>query len=415
MRSLRAWTADRLRYLAFVPFVSGAFLGVNACASDEELRYVAPPADDDSGADAAPPVDDASTTPDGDADAAVDVTTPPRTCSDDHFCHEPLPGTPSLRGVWGDSAGIVWAVSQEGNVLRWDGKAWTNYTTVKGALLAIWGSGPTNIWIGGDGGLFHGEGPSSDAIVFTPVPLDNSIPITSIHGFGPNDIWAVGGRSDWASEESRVLHYLGPNGDPATEWTLDPISSRVAHISRVWGTGPSDVWLGGMTFLGSPQGAVLVHGRPDGEGGTQFDDVPIRNRNGGPNSQFLQILGGAMLGDLFVVGELWNGMGAVWAGPPDPATSADAGVAWDDNTFGTYFGINAVWGTSKSDVWVAGDFGRVRHWDGTSWSLPGVTITKFPLASDLHAIWGNDKEMWIVGNDVALRRDPSLPLPKGDQ
>jgi hypothetical protein len=327
----------------------------------------------------------------------------------------PLPAPQVLRGVWGDGTGVVWAVGDGGKILRWDGKVWKSHTSVNGALFTIWGSSPTDIWVGGEAGILHGVGPSSSQLTFTAVPSDSDIPITSIHGFGPNDVWAVGGRSSWvmdeSHEESRVLHYTGPTGDPAADWKLDPISAQVTVFSRVWGSSADDVWLGGLTDLTFPTGGVVLRGHSDGAGGTTF--VPVEVGTG--RNRLYRIGGGTVLEEAFVVGEYRNSIGAVWVGPRDPNDAGDAGPRiYDHNQFTTGYGINAVWGTSKDDVWVAGGGGRVRHWDGTAWSLARVSITKFPMTSDLHAVWGKPNgEMWMVGDNVALRKD--LAAAGGDK
>ena len=39
--------------------------------------------------------------------------------------------------------------------------------------------------------------------------------------------------------------------------------------------------------------------------------------------------------------------------------------------------FNAVWGTGPNDVWFVGDYGRIRHWDGTTLSTT-ASGTTFP-------------------------------------
>ena len=56
-------------------------------------------------------------------DADADASTP-RECSDDGFCHTALPKGQTLRAVWGDGQGVVWAVSGQGAILRWDQTEW---------------------------------------------------------------------------------------------------------------------------------------------------------------------------------------------------------------------------------------------------------------------------------------------------
>jgi len=384
-------------------------VSINACASNEELGSELP-ADGGALEDSTTPAPDADADAGADAgDGAIDGDAAPRTCTDQGFCHVPLPEPVTLRGVWGDGTGVVWAVAEQGNILRWDGTAWAIHSSVKGALLTIWGSGPTDIWIGGEAGLLHGTGPSSSQLTFTALPSDSDIPITSVHGFGLNDVWAVGGRATWdpetweGREESRVLHYTGPTGDPATEWRLDPISERVAVFSRVWGASADDVWLGGVTDLAEPYGGVVLRGKSDGAGGTSFTEFPVGT---GYFDRIYRPTGGVVLEDAFVVGESSGRVGYVWIGPHDPSDGGGAEPRiFTGDDFASGYLINAVWAASKNDAWIVGNGGRVWHWDGTSWSVGGVTLTKFPLTNDLHAMWGSPSgELWIVGDGIALRK-----------
>ena len=72
-------------------------------------------------------------------------------------------------------------------------------------------------------------------------------------------------------------------------------------------------------------------------------------------------------------------------------------------------GLNAVWGTSPTSVWVVGDNGTVLHFDGTKWSsmisglqgrhgvYAGSPASQHRLM-DLHDVWGiSDTEVYAVG------------------
>ena len=135
---------------------------------------------------------------DHDASEAPDAQ--PRTCSDDNVCQTVLPPNSFLRDVWSAGDGVVWAVGWKeppnsdltGTILRWDGSAWAvQFETAGQVLSALWGSSPTDIWAGGEGGLYHGTGPSSDAITWTKV---RSELVTSIRGYERER--RLGGRVD---------------------------------------------------------------------------------------------------------------------------------------------------------------------------------------------------------------------------
>ena len=183
---------------------------MNACAGNEPSLDGVPP-ELDGGSTLAEAGSSSETTdggPSADAQADADASVP---CSPDGFCHLPVPTSDSLRAVWGDDVGTVWAVGAEGNILRWDGAAFVVHQKVSSPLYAIWGSGPTDIWVAGESGIFHGQGATPASVTFTAAAYVPTVPIRSIHGFGPNDVWLVGGVSDFErGEEAVVLHYTGP-------------------------------------------------------------------------------------------------------------------------------------------------------------------------------------------------------------
>jgi hypothetical protein len=57
-------------------------------------------------------------------------------------------------------------------------------------------------------------------------------------------------------------------------------------------------------------------------------------------------------------------------------------------------GLNAVWGTSSSDVFAVGGFGTIMHYDGESWSV--MTSGKF---CTLYDVWGSSADdVYAVGS-----------------
>ncbi|AKV04758.1 hypothetical protein AKJ09_11421 [Labilithrix luteola] len=221
----RVMTWSRILLLA-----SGTACAVLACSTTNEESAPIESDGGDSGEtsipsvpDAAPDVEDAA------PDATEDADAGPRMCSDQGWCQVPLPAKQTLRGVWGDGQGIVWAVSAEGNVLRWDGKVWSIHVSMTDPLFAIWGSGPLDIWIGGKAGLFHSAGTSSAALSFeaSSAPGDPTVPILSVWGTTASDVWAVGGkRVQGSPARSRVLHFseTAPGQGPCGHSTRSPAS-----------------------------------------------------------------------------------------------------------------------------------------------------------------------------------------------
>ncbi len=367
-------------------------------STDHDASTSTPPLPpDDGGA----PIEDAGAN-DGDATTDAGDPVPPRTCSDDGWCHTVVPDEQNLRDVWGDGQGTVWTVSAQGNILRWDGAAWTQHHAAGGALYAVWGSSPTDIWVGGAMGLLHGTGATSSSITWSVV--ESPVPVYSIWGTSANDVWAAGYTAVPASSYTggRLLHYSGPpvDADAGTGWEVDPVSTPFpGRYMKVWGTSATDVWLGGDST--SSRGRVL-HRVPDGEGGFTW------SAGNQPTSGNFKGAGSISRTNVFLLG----------FGPPETyftGLSDDDGATftWTHHDgFKTGFAHNAVWGTGPNDIWLAGHFGRLRHWDGTSWRIARIALDNLlPVIKTFNAIWGSGtNDVWVVGEGIALHKRPPEKL-----
>lgn len=343
-----------------------------------------------------------------DGDAALPI------CSTDGFCHSTLPDGEDLASVWGDGEGIVWAVSFSGDVLRWDGTSWKIVHQIGSTAYAIWGSGPTDLWIGAETGLVHGRAASPGSIVFEPVdaPGDPSVPITSIWGAGPDDVWAVGGVENWdvipMTTKGRVLHLERSDGGTGTEWRSDDdLASRGIAFRAVWGSAATGVWIHGIrpddpTLIGRPF-AHVFH-RP--KHASTWSSVALPSDPDAPFHPFpSQLVGTNTIADTTVWLAGLTGMPTrgIWRG-----TSSDGGETftwtftgrskWDRMPF-------AYWGSGPDDVWEIGETGLVSHWDGTAWKQAIIRTGNVPVAQHLRAVWGKDSsDFWIVGEGIALHR-----------
>lgn len=403
---------------------AGLLLGaatVLACSSSGDGGEAPVDATDASADTNATTMPDASAT-DRDAGESVDATTDaavdaaPRTCSDENFCRTPLPPNQVLRAVWGDGQGTVWAVSQGGSVLRWTGEAWSIHSSRAGeSYFSIWGFSPTDIWIGTDTGLLHGTGPSAAAITFEPVdiPGDDTIPSMAIWGSSPDDIWVAGGfisRTPPYSARGRVVHLV--NG----EWTEElSVASNFAY-SHVWGTPSSGIWVSGNSITRTGFGGTTLLRRAVGQDSFSAEDLP-QAPNGAALANPSRIDGAASTSDttMVVLGATSTAGGvrvtgpAVWRGS---STDQGATFTWsaEPKTLpGTladpFFALTTVWARSPEDTWAAGEFGRLRHFDGTSWTEAKLTVAVTPEISPLYGIWGKEPgDFWVVGDNLAIHK-----------
>ncbi len=396
-----------------------AAVGVSASACAESERAVNAPSDQPDAA-ALPPAPTEAGAADAEVDAAIDVDAAPRVCSDHGFCHTALPPDQTLEGVWGDGAGTVWAVTAEGNVLRWDGSAWSLHVSDLGPLRAIWGRSASELWIGGDEGLYHGTGPSPGAITFAPSALEGGarVSIRSIWGASASDVWAVGERADDEVASGAVLHLV----DGGATWALDPASANGIAYSHVWGSPGAGVWIAGQRPMPGerppwwpPELEVAVLQRSPGANAFAEAAVPGLPEPDPAAGRMESIYAAAATSDttMLVLGRIGAGRPALWR-----AATADGGktFTWTYAFDGGYVDpvYRGVSGVAANDVWAVGDYGRVRHWNGTEWSPAAITVTKMPVVDPFRAVWtGGTSDVWFVGKDIALRYDPATKKDGG--
>lgn len=404
----------RGKLVALSALVTATFGALVACADSTILGSEEPapeagaviPAVDGSVADteAAAPEDAAS-----DVDATIPL------CSKDGFCHTTVPKGASLIGVWGDGTGVVWALSGEGDILRWSGSAWSIHQQTGLEGHSIWGSGPSDVWVACGGKIFHGTGASSASLAFSVVsdlPGDPIVPITSIWGTGPDDIWAVGMYQDWEQWPplflGRALHFGGAAspGDPdggssdGTGWTSDEdVASLGIGFRAVWGSPTSGVWIDG---LGIDEWGAVVRLVRLPKGATDWTVEP------GVDAYAIGMHGAALTSDSSVLLSATTGVPeesykTTWRG-----TSTDNGA-----TFTWTPTINsrwtrqflAYWGLASNDAWGVGENGLVSHWDGTKWTQAVIRVIDVPVGKTIRAIWGtSNDDFWVVGDEIALHK-----------
>lgn len=405
----------RAGLLALSVGVLASLAGV-ACANSEDLAEPAEDAGsgntvlDGSASDSQAPATDAATDADGERDAATDSG--PKACSDHGFCPTAVGADQTVEALWGDGAGVVWAATTKGDLLRWDGSAWNKHASGLGALHAIWGSGPTDVWVGGDKGILHGTGADAASLTFAPETLPGEpVRIDSVWGASAQDLWAVGATNDPNSWESfgRVFHFTsGADG-----WTLDPISSNGVMYSRVWGNAAGAVWTGGRRPIEeTPWVNELVVVGKNGTGDFVEFTLPVDPDPEKMDYEKEMLLAGAVFTSdttMTIYGQpvFSTTRPSSWRG-----TSTDGGntftFTWALDNRPSDPAINTVAGNGANDVWAAGDYGRLIHWNGTAWATTAISVTGLPVTDPFKAIWVHGtSDIWIGGKGMALRFDPS--------
>lgn len=146
-----------------------------------------------------------------------------------------IPGSANgHRAVWGTRADNVWAVGFTGEIVQFDGAAWSvSPTGQSDNLHGVWGSGPANI-------VAVGTGPEAwhyDGAAWIPQLLPVTGTLNAVWGRAPNDVYAVG-------DGGLIMHYDG------AQWSLQHSGTTVPLYS-IAGTPGGDVYIvgGGGTIL----------------------------------------------------------------------------------------------------------------------------------------------------------------------
>jgi hypothetical protein len=273
--------------------------------------------------------------------------------------------------VHGCSARDVWIAGHDGQLVHFDGSAWTPVQSgTTRPLLAVWCRGPDDLWVAGDRGLLRHH----DGQRWSAPRVPGRATLYRLFGRTADDAWAVGDSSTvlhfdgrrWTSRSGAVLSQQPlPHAKDSILGTLIPRAVQQA-LTSVWAAAADDVWVSGY------QG--LFHW--DGQRWSRVE-VPTRRP----------------LGSLF-------GFSArdVWAAGHGRILRFD-GQAWRRVEGDGSRSISALFGARPDDIWMGGQGGWLR-WDGRQ-------VARAQLASNdtfwaVHAS-GRD-QAWAAGDQGALAR-----------
>ena len=147
----------------------------------------------------------------------------------------PSPTTCNLHAVWVESPESAWVVGDGGTVLRWDGKAWLPIALAsrKRELSTVWGCLEDGLWIGGRRTLIQYEsGTGGSTLTHT------DFAVVAIWGSGPDDIW-------YLAAERQVVHW---NGTTCTIMEL-PGEDDDEFYTLTGSAADEDIWIGGLSGL----------------------------------------------------------------------------------------------------------------------------------------------------------------------
>lgn len=404
-------------------------------------RVVAGCADD--GEAESPPVEDGGppqTIP-GDSGADVidtdaDVPDAPRgvrpTCSTDGWCGGALPEAGSydaaalppmipgtvfaLRSVWASPDGGAWAVSTAGHVLRFDGTNWNVVTIAAQPLHTVWGSGTTDLWIGGEHGLVQHGVVSGNNVTFTTVTTGITSTISKITGRSATDVWMIPDGLNGSGSSINKVYRLNADGKGFTATTVpSPFTDSAGklRLSVLWLEG-NDVWTAGYAstcVLPSPCkfSDMLITLKWNGDdfdaGGdprAAWTYIPLK-------TNYAFVIPAATAGNdgvqLLAFTDINAYDGNIFRVANDAGT-----FTWTEELAETYGSPTGLWATTQNDAYLVAQGGTVRHYDGKAWNLERTALTNLtPILNDLYGVDGTKASdgkthLFIVGDDVALHK-----------
>ncbi|HEX6746110.1 MAG TPA: hypothetical protein VF092_02265 [Longimicrobium sp.] len=318
-----------------------------------------------------------------------------------------------LYDVGGTSARNVFAVGAAGTVLHYDGASWASMPRVTDRhLISVWAADARHVFAVGEGGVVAGYDGNRWSV---RVPEAAGRTLWNVGSGSPDSVFAVGWQANATTGLDDALVMRSTDG--GTAWTVQPLTDTVAsRLYAVHGISPGEAYAAGYRFnraLGRYE-AVVQHTT---DGGTSWartilphpearilaaawavgpaevfvagyqvnpaslltEGVVLRSTDGGatwqptvvphPANRWIEAMWGTSGTDLYAAGEQDNPVTGAREGVV--LHSADHGASWQPIQ-GTFSGaIVGLWGSSATDVYAPSGVQLLRY-DGTEWSETDV-------------------------------------------
>ena len=340
---------------------------------------------------------------------------------------------PTRLPIWaaaGTGGSGVLAAGQNGQILKYDAGGWEPINRFTGHdYKGVWGSSATDVYVIGSDSLgevpedkyanLHFDG-AAWATFTLPCsgPWDCHAPSTAIWGSSAADVFI-------GSENGKIHHFDG------AAWSFQ---TRLSYqeIRGIWGSGPADVFAAGAGNY--PFNNIWHHDGTDWMVMTAIADVTFSSLWGSSGDN---ILAGAYPGRVFRYdGSDWSLMTEIagppyrslkiWGSGPDNvyAVAGDLmlrydGVSWTAVETGLRFkNYSGIWGSGPDDIFVVSGatgfagkvWGRIYHYDGSSWSEVGS-----PCVNGLAAVWGSSgQDVNAAGDGGAVLRYRGGRIPPSE-
>lgn len=298
-------------------------------------------------------------------------------CTNHGICEEDAPGgTARIGGIWGSGASDIYVVGAGGMVLRFDGAAWKAVSVgVTVTLHDVWGTSPSDVYVvGAEGTALHYDGAAWKAMA-----SGTKASLRSIWGSGPTQIFAVG-KGDTSS---LGLRFDGQKWSEVTALARDKVTLLDVTGTDAKRAAAVGYYYDSNRYNLARQVACKYDGKAwacaaPGDSGEIFGAWLVP---GGDN-----YLVGTCCKDKVSCGGLIQTKGVTSCTPG----TLDRAVQY-----------HAVWGRGPSDIWIAGAGGRLLHHAGVLGEWPRLNTGTTTL---LRAVWGDKKDVLVGGDHGVLLR-----------
>lgn len=298
----------------------------------------------------------------------------------------------------------VWAMGDSGLFLQWDGQQWIRtqndgYAPITGVnLTSVWGSGVNDVWATGNYGgyVVHWDGIRWSKLA---VPANPSDCCVAVWASSPQDVWLIG-------DHGTVLRWNG------TKWNDMKYPGSGTQLKAIWGADSSNVFVAGE--VSKIQRWDGTRWQPDSDFET-FGNVSIFGSSldnmwlTSANSLYHRVGSDWVLESAGALIEPWSG----WSfGPESVWVDGKSGFirrirdpiswkpAWDIIILGPASRRLGIWGSSATDVWVAGELNGLGRWGGNA-----LIPLDGGASGNLWALWGaGPDDVWVVGDSGTILR-----------
>lgn len=276
-----------------------------------------------------------------------------------------------LYDVWGLDESNVYAVGfvelQSGNssIIKWDGIEWKAFTNVGGVKYGIFGFSEASIFVVGESSnrdmvaIWNGTQWTEYRSEYFLARGDTVYPLYSVWGSSPEDVWAVG-------DKGTIIHWDG------IQWEKVDVGIT-KRITAIWGTSKDDIYVVPISELTGITSALYKYN--DSMWEKVYNSIGIFSTTLWKTPGGKLLIGGTALLE-------YNGSSLQEIQIP-----------------GRTRGIVKIRGSNVNNIFTAGDFGEITHFNGLNWKDIDIFEVPDGRYRVLYSVWCTENKVFVVGVD----------------